>query len=55
MRKFWHALLELNWTASATGLVLITLDGRTARLGWWLAISSLVLWLLGVLLPLDDD
>jgi hypothetical protein len=53
MKRFFTELKELSWVLGGTGLVLITLSGNTLRLGWWISIASLLLYLAGTLL--GDD
>jgi len=53
MRRIFTELKELSWVLGGTGLVLITLSGNTLKLGWWISIGSLIVYLLGVFL--GDD
>ena len=51
IKKTLNEMTALAWTLGGTGLVLITLSGDTARIGWWIAGASLVLHLIGALFP----
>lgn len=50
MKRFFSELKELSWVLGGTGLVLITLSGNTLKLGWWISIGSLIVYLVGTLL-----
>jgi len=54
MKKLFAELKELSWVLGGTGLVLITLSGNTLKWGWWISISSLVVYTISTLLA-DDD
>lgn len=45
---------DLAWTLGGTGLVLITLSGDTQKWGIWISLSSLVVYLFGMLIK-DDE
>jgi hypothetical protein len=51
IKKALNEVSALAWTLGGTGLVLITLSGETARIGWWISGASLVLHMVGVLFP----
>lgn len=51
IKKALNEVSALAWTLGGTGLVLITLSGDTARIGWWIAGASLVLHMIGALVP----
>lgn len=57
IKKALNEISALAWTLGGTGLVLITLSGDTAKIGWWISGASLVLHMVGVLFPFktDDD
>ena len=44
--------LNLSWTLAGTGLVLITISGRTLQLGWYISIGGFLCHMLGVLFEL---
>jgi hypothetical protein len=57
-KKTFNEVTALAWTLGGTGLVLITLSGDTARIGWWIAGISLFVHLVGALIPFkvkDDE
>lgn len=49
MKRILRELGELSWTLAGTGLVLITLSGRTRELGIWISLGGLGVHLLGLL------
>lgn len=55
MKKLFQEIKELSWVLGGTGLVLITLSGNTLKLGWWISIGSLVMYIMGTLLADDDS
>lgn len=55
IKKALNEISALAWTLGGTGLVLITLSGDTARIGWWISGASLVLHMIGVLFPFKVD
>ena len=50
IKKIISEVHELTWTLGGTGLVLITLSGKTRDLGIWITGVSIVVHLLGVLI-----
>ena len=54
MSKFVREMTVLSWTLGSTGLVLITLSGDTLRLGVYISIMSLLVYLVGVWLGGND-
>lgn len=55
MKKLINELHSLAWTLGGTGMVLITLSGRTLKLGIWISVASLVVHIAGALLKNDDS
>ena len=58
IKKALNEISALAWTLGGTGLVLITLSGDTARMGWWISGASLFLHMIGALFPFkvkDDE
>lgn len=54
MKKIIEELKALVWTLAGTGLVLITLSGKTKSLGWTISLSALALSILVALLKSED-
>lgn len=54
LNKFRRELAGLAWTLGGTGLVLITLSGRTLTAGIWISVASLVLHLIGIAAGPDE-
>ena len=54
MNKIIEEIKALVWTLAGTGLVLITLSGKTKTLGWIIALSALTLSILVALLKSED-
>lgn len=54
MNKIIEELKALVWTLAGTGLVLITLSGKTKTLGWTIAVSALALSIVIALLKSED-
>lgn len=50
-KKVFNELTALSWTLGGTGLVLITLSGETATLGWWISGAALTVHMVGALFP----
>jgi hypothetical protein len=50
IKKIISEVHELTWTLGGTGLVLITLSGKTRDLGIWITGVSIIVHLLGVLI-----
>lgn len=50
IKKIISEVHELTWTLGGTGLVLITLSGKTRDLGIWITGVSIVVHLVGVLI-----
>ena len=42
MKKIFGEIKGLVWTLAGTGLVLITLSGKTKTLGWTISIIALI-------------
>ena len=55
MKKFLSELHGLAWTLAGTGLVLITLSGRTRTLGVQISIIALAVHLAGVYLKEKNE
>lgn len=55
MKKLINELHSLAWTLGGTGMVLITLSGRTLKLGVYITVASLFVHLAGALLKGDDS
>jgi|Laugrespbdmm15sn_2_1035079.scaffolds.fasta_scaffold355631_1 hypothetical protein len=53
--KWLNEIHNLVWTAVGTGLVLITLSGRTRSLGIWITGVGLTIHIIGVVLSQKDD
>jgi len=51
IKKALNEISALAWTLGGTGLVLITLSGDTAKMGWWISGASLALHMIGALFP----
>ena len=49
MKKFLRVLGELSWTLAGTGLVLITLSGNTRKLGIYISLIGLVVYLVALM------
>ena len=41
MKKFWNEIHGLTWTLAGTGMVLITLSGKTLKWGIWITLAGL--------------
>ena len=54
MNKIIEELKALVWTLAGTGLVLITLSGKTKTLGWTISIIALVTSIAIALLKSDE-
>lgn len=54
MKKVFEEVHGLIWTLAGTGLVLITLSGKTQTLGWGISIIALITHLLLSALKNDD-
>ena len=55
MKKLISELHSLAWTLGGTGMVLITLSGRTLKFGVYITVASLFVHLAGALLKGDDS
>jgi hypothetical protein len=53
-KKATNELTALAWTLGGTGLVLITLSGETARIGWFISAASLIIHMVGTLFPFKE-
>lgn len=53
--KFLKEITALSWTLAGTGLVLITLAGRTRMIGVYISVIALGVHLAGLLIKDDDD
>lgn len=54
-KKLINEIHALAWTLGGSGIVLITLSGKTRTWGMWITIASLAVHLTGVLLKGDND
>ena len=55
MKKLINEMHALAWTLGGTGMVLITLSGKTLTWGIWITVASLAIHLVGALLKGDDS
>jgi len=53
--KWVNEIHSLVWTAVGTGLVLITLSGRTRSFGIWITGVGLLVHIIGVVLSKEDN
>ncbi len=53
--KFLKEVTALSWTLAGTGLVLITLAGRTRLLGIYISLIALGVHFAGMFIQGDDD
>jgi hypothetical protein len=49
VKKLINEIHTLAWTLGGTGMVLITLSGRTLKLGIWITLGSLAVHMVGAL------
>lgn len=54
IKKIISEIHELTWTLGGTGLVLITLSGKTREMGIWITVISVAVHLVGVLLKKEE-
>lgn len=54
IKKLLNEIHALTWTLGGTGMVLITLSGKTRDLGIKITIISLIVHLLGVIIKKED-
>jgi hypothetical protein len=54
MKKLADEIRNLIWTLAGTGMVLITLSGRTKTLGWTISIIALIASILFAVLSKDE-
>jgi hypothetical protein len=55
VKKLINEMHALAWTLGGTGMVLITLSGKTLTWGIWITVASLAIHLVGALLKGDDS
>tara|TARA_R110002020_G_scaffold50354_1_gene142354 strand:+ start:163 stop:345 length:183 start_codon:yes stop_codon:yes gene_type:complete len=57
LKRLFNELINNTWTYVGTGLVLITVSGRTLQLGWYITIAGFIAHIIGVIVEyfLDDD
>jgi hypothetical protein len=54
LRNLIREIHALAWTLGGTGMVLITLSGKTREWGIWISVASLAVHLAGVLFKKDE-
>ena len=56
VRKTAELLKDLSWTLGGTGLVLITLSGKTLRWGLYISVAALIVHLVcAVIAGFEED
>lgn len=54
LRNLVREIHALAWTLGGSGMVLITLSGKTRQWGIWITLASLFIHLAGVLFKKDE-
>lgn len=55
LKKLADVFKDLSWTLGGTGLVLITLSGKTLKWGIWISVIALVVHAACVALTFKDE
>jgi hypothetical protein len=55
VKRFIKEIHGLTWTLAGTGMVLITLSGKTLSLGVWITLAGVGVHFLGLLVKGDDS
>lgn len=54
-RRLLRELIAMGWSVVGAGFVLMTVTGSVFRIGMWLTIVGVVVQMLGLLIPEEDE